>query len=109
MLCVDAKPPRDGVGHDGKALPELIHEAERELAVPHGGTNEEEPGSLGALILQGEKGRARGTPVTCLFLAAFFLAIVLTLALAIAIALADLLVQPLLEPTVCMVVSLCGW
>ena len=35
------EPARDDVGHDAEALPELVHEAEGELAVPHGGADEE--------------------------------------------------------------------
>ena len=47
---VAPEPLRDGVGHNAKALPELVHKAEGELAMPHSGTNKEEPWRLGALI-----------------------------------------------------------
>merc|ERR1719316_2040025 len=59
---VVAEPPRDGVGHDAEALPELVDKAEGQLAVPHGRPDEEQPGRLRALVLQREQRRALGAP-----------------------------------------------
>ena len=45
------EPLRNGVGHDAEALPELVHEAERELAMPHRRAGEEESWRFGALVM----------------------------------------------------------
>ena len=50
--------PADRVGHHAEALPELVHEAERELLVAHGGADEEDAGHLGRLVVVGEQRRA---------------------------------------------------
>mmetsp|Transcript_54394 Transcript_54394/g.122996 ORF Transcript_54394/g.122996 Transcript_54394/m.122996 type:complete len:403 (-) Transcript_54394:715-1923(-) len=65
LFGAEAESSRDNIGNDCETLTELVDEAKRELAVPHGGADKEKPGRLGAFVLLGEAGRSMAaTPFT---------------------------------------------
>mmetsp|Transcript_6354 Transcript_6354/g.12145 ORF Transcript_6354/g.12145 Transcript_6354/m.12145 type:complete len:210 (-) Transcript_6354:604-1233(-) len=67
-----SKPLCYGVGHDSEALTKFVDEAERELAVAHCRTNQEEPRRFRALVLRvQERGGISATPTAFLLLVLF--------------------------------------